>query len=263
MTLVIYLGLGAIAGLLSGIFGIGGGLVIVPTLLFCFKYLGISPEVAIHMAIGTSLAIILITASNSVYGHHSRGSVDWNVFKKIFISLVIGTILGSLISNLLSAKVLEIIFSIYLVLVSIKMFFDVKVKDQEEKETKNILFKTVGFIIGFKSAILGIGGGTISIPFLTWRGFSMQKAVGVSAALGLPIALFGSLSQIYNGYNTIGLPDYSLGYLYLPAFLGVISTSSFTAHLGAKLSHSLPQDKTKKAFSFFLLIVAFKIIFVS
>ena len=214
------------------------------------------------MAIGTSLGIILITASNSVYGHHSRGSVDWVVFKKIAISLIIGTIIGSLVSNMLSAKVLEIVFSIYLVLVSIKMFFDVKVKHQKEKKTKNIVFSSVGFIIGFKSAILGIGGGTISIPFLTWREFSMQKAVGVSAALGLPIALFGCLSQIYNGYGKVGLPDYSLGYLYLPAFLGVISTSSFMAHVGAKLSHSLPQEKTKKAFSIFLLIVACKIIFI-
>lgn len=260
MTYLIYLGLGAVAGLLSGIFGIGGGLVIVPTLLFCFKFLNFPPEIAIHMAIGTSLSIILVTASNSVYGHHKRGAVDWKVFKKIAISLIIGTVVGSSISSLLSADLLETIFSVYLVLVSLKMFLDFKVHS-EVKKTGTPMFSIVGFIIGFKSAILGIGGGTISIPFLTWRGYSMQKAVGVSAALGIPIALFGAISYMITGQSVDNLPEYSIGYIYLPAFLGVILTSSFMARVGVKLSHSLPQDKMKKGFSIFLGIVAIKIIF--
>ncbi|WP_417335781.1 sulfite exporter TauE/SafE family protein [Halobacteriovorax marinus] len=262
MTYSIYLFLGVFAGTLSGLFGIGGGLVIVPTLLFCFKYLGFSPEIAIHMAIGTSLSIIVVTATNSVYGHQKRKGIDWQVFKKIFFPLIIGTYFGGMISSKLSASFLEIVFSVYVVLVSIKMFLDVKV-DKVQKETSLILYSFVGALIGFKSAILGIGGGTISIPFLSWRGFSMKKAVGVSAALGLPISIVGSISYIVSGLKVQGLPEHSLGYIYLPAFIGVIITSSFFAHIGAKLSHKLPQQKMKKGFAIFLSIVAIKMIFFS
>lgn len=262
MTYIIYLFLGVFAGTLSGLFGIGGGLVIVPTLLFCFKFLGFSAENAIHMAIGTSLSIIVITASNSVYSHNKRGSIDWKVVKKLLIPLIIGTFLGGLTSSMLSASFLEIAFSIYVVLVSVKMFLDVKV-DKVERETSVLLYSIVGAIIGFKSAILGIGGGTISIPFLSWRGFPMKKAVGVSAALGLPISIVGTASYIISGLKVTGLPEHSLGYIYLPAFIGVILTSAFSAHLGAKLSHKLPQDKMKKGFAVFLSIVAIKMIFFS
>ncbi|WP_372655097.1 sulfite exporter TauE/SafE family protein [Halobacteriovorax sp.] len=262
MTYLIYLLLGVFAGTLSGLFGIGGGLVIVPTLLFCFRFLGFSPDLAIHMAIGTSLSIIVITSSNSVFSHHKRGGIDWKIVRKILIPLIIGTYSGGLISSKLSASLLETIFSVYVVLVSLKMFLDVKI-DKIEKETSIIMYSIVGAIIGFKSAILGIGGGTISIPFLSWRGFSMKKAVGVSAALGLPISIVGSISYIVSGLKVTNLPEQSLGYIYLPAFLGVILTSSFFAHLGAKLSHKLPQDKMRKGFAIFLSIIAVKMIFFS
>ncbi len=262
MTYLIYLLLGVFAGTLSGLFGIGGGLVIVPTLLFCFRFLGFSPDLAIHMAIGTSLSIIVITASNSVFSHHRRGGIDWSIVRKILIPLIIGTYSGGLVSSKLSASLLETIFSVYVVLVSLKMFLDVKI-DKVEKETSIVLYSIVGAVIGFKSAILGIGGGTISIPFLSWRGFSMKKAVGVSAALGLPISIVGSISYIVSGLKVSALPEQSLGYIYLPAFFGVILTSSFFAHLGAKLSHKLPQEKMRKGFAIFLSIIAVKMIFFS
>lgn len=260
MTYLIYLLLGVFAGTLSGLFGIGGGLVIVPTLLFCFKFLGFPEDLTIHMAIGTSLSIIVVTASNSVYRHHKKGGIDWPVVKKILYPLVVGTFIGGQVSSMLSADLLEILFSTYVVLVSIKMFLDVKI-DQNEKRTSPLLYSIVGFVIGFKSAILGIGGGTISIPFLSWRGFSMKKAVGVSAALGLPISIVGSASYIFTGLKVSGLPEHSLGYIYIPALVGVILTSSFFAHIGAKLSHKLPQQKMKKGFAIFLSIVAIKMIF--
>lgn len=257
MVFLIYIVLGVFAGLLSGIFGIGGGLIIVPTLLFCFKVLHFPPEYSMHMAIGTSLSIILVTVSNSVYGHHLNKNVDWKIIKKIFGSIIVGAFLGSFASNQLAADTLELIFSIYVVLVSIKMFLDIKV-ERPLKVTSNFLYSLVGLIIGFKSTILGIGGGTISIPFLTWRGHSMKTAVGVSAALGIPIAISGVVSYIYNGYANPALPQYSLGYIYLPALVGVVITSSFFARIGAKLSHKLPQAKMKKGFAIFLMLVALK-----
>tara|TARA_R110002072_G_scaffold1989_2_gene16368 strand:- start:83062 stop:83856 length:795 start_codon:yes stop_codon:yes gene_type:complete len=259
MTFLIYIGLGIFAGMLSGVFGIGGGLVIVPTLLFCFKLLNFPEEYVMHMAIGTSLSIILVTVTNSMYGHHLNKNVDWKIVRKIFTSIVIGAFVGGFVSKQLAAHTLEIIFSIYVVLVSAKMFADIKV-ERDLKPTSNILYSAVGFIIGFKSTILGIGGGTISIPFLAWRGLPMKKAVGVSASLGIPIALAGATSYIYNGYANPALPEYSLGFIYLPALFGVVLTSSYFARVGAKLSHKLPQQKLKKAFAFFLLIVAIRMI---
>ncbi len=258
MTYLIYIGLGVFAGLLSGIFGIGGGLVIVPTLMFCFKLLHFPPEHIMHMAIGTSLSIILVTVTNAMYAHHLNKNIDWNISKKLFFAIVVGALGGGFVSKDLAAKTLEIIFSVYVVLVSIKMFMDVKV-ERDLKPTKDYQYWIVGFIIGFKSTILGIGGGTISIPFLTWRGHSMNTAVGVSASLGIPIALAGVASYIYNGMNIKGLPEHSLGYVYLPALIGVVLTSSFFARIGAKLSQKLPQQKLKKAFAFFLMLVALKI----
>ncbi|WP_127716675.1 sulfite exporter TauE/SafE family protein [Halobacteriovorax sp. HLS] len=259
MTILIYLGLGIFSGVLSGIFGIGGGLVIVPTLLYCFKLLNFPLEHSMHMAIGTSLSIILVTVSNSMYGHHLNRNIEWSVVKKLVLSIVTGAFLGSFVSKELSAKTLEIIFSIYVVLVSLKMFADVKV-DRDFKNTSSVLYGIVGFIIGFKSTILGIGGGTISIPFLTWRGHKMKKAVGISASVGIPIALAGTCSYIYNGLQVDNLPEYSLGYIYLPAFIGVILTSSFFARIGAKISNKLPQTQMKRGFAIFLMVVAVKMI---
>lgn len=259
LTFSIYIALGVFAGMLSGLFGIGGGLVIVPTLLICFKILHFPEAHTMHMAIGTSLAIILVTVTNSMYGHHLNRNVDWEISRKIFVAIVIGAITGSFVSKDLAASTLEIIFSVYVVLVSIKMFMDVKV-ERELKSTSDHMYRFVGLIIGFKSTILGIGGGTISIPFLTWRGHPMKKAVGVSASLGIPIALAGAGSYIYTGYKLDGLPEYSLGYVYLPAVAGVVLTSTYFARLGAKISHKLPQQKMKKGFATFLLIVAIKMI---
>ena len=164
MTFIIYITLGIFAGTLSGVFGIGGGLIIVPTLLYCFKLLNFPDAYTMHMAIGTSLSIILVTVSNSMYGHHLNKNVDWKIVKKIVSSIIIGAFLGSFVSKSLTASTLEKIFSIFVVLVSLKMFADIKV-EKELKITGWFLYSVVGLIIGFKSTILGIGGGTISIPF--------------------------------------------------------------------------------------------------
>jgi uncharacterized membrane protein YfcA len=258
MTYIIYLLLGVFAGILSGLFGIGGGLVIVPTLLFCFKYTSAIPnDLAIFMAIGTSLSIILVTVTNSAFNHYKKGGVDKSVVLKLLIPIIIGTASGGYLSSTLEAKTLEIIFAIYVTLVSFKMLLEKKI-EAEIKHTPTPMYLVVGYIIGLKSAILGIGGGTISIPFLSWRGFPMKKAVGVSATLGIPIALVGSISYILSGMKVTNLPEMSLGYIYLPAFFGVICTSAYFAKIGAKLSHSLPQDKMKKIFVLFLFIIAAK-----
>lgn len=251
LLIFIYIFLGVIAGTLAGLFGIGGGVILVPALVFCFELLHIPQDVLMHLALGTSLSCIFITGLNSAWTHQKKKNIDWNVFYKLLWGIIIGTILGGRVASYLSSETLEIIFAIFLTFVLVKMSFKPK-EEHIERKVPLLLYWVVGGFIGFKSAILGVGGGTISIPFLTWTGKEMKKAVGVSASIGLPISLFGSLAYIYNGHGNIHLPTYSVGYIYLPAFFGIVSTSSLFARIGARMSHSVSQTKLRYLFLTFL-----------
>ena len=252
--------LGILSGTLSGLFGVGGGVIIVPTLLFSFKLLGISENLYTHMAIGTSLCTIFVIVSSSAYFHMKQTPIDTKIFLKLLIPICLGSLLGSSLSNTLPPQTLKIIFSIYILFVAYKMWHNLKIKSSPKK-TSLLMYLIVGSIIGIKSSLLGIGGGTISIPFLSWRGLEMKKAIGVSVCIGIPIALIGGLASVYNGFSKENLPLYSWGYLYLPAFLGIITTGPFFARIGVKLSYSLPQKKIKKGFSLFLVLIAIKTFF--
>ncbi len=256
---VVYILLGCGVGFLSGLFGIGGGLVIIPILSYAFEFMGFQEEIIMHMAIGTSLSIILITVSTSSYHHYQRGGIDFSIYNKLFVFIAIGSLSGGFISQYLSKLVLELAFTAYVLLITVKLFLEGS-GPSVEKKTPLWLYGFVGYIIGLKSAILGIGGGTISIPFLSWRGVQMKKAVGISAALGIPIALFGASAYVYTGLNLKSqvLPAYSLGYVYLPAFISVSLFSSFVSRFGVKLSHRLTQRKLKVIFATFLSIVLIK-----
>jgi len=260
--LIIYLLLGLVVGFLSGLFGIGGGLVIIPILSYAFQLLNFPSEIVMHMTIGTSLSIIFITVSSSTYHHYKKGGIDVDIYRKLFVFIAIGSLSGGFLSQYLSTSTLELIFAVYVVLVTIKMFMD-KTEHSRPRETSLILYAVVGYIIGLKSAILGIGGGTVSIPFLSWRGVPMKKAVGISAALGIPIALFGASTYIYSGLKLTPeiLPEYSLGYVYIPAFISVSILSSFASRLGAKASHRLSQRQLKFIFALFLTLVLIKSVY--
>lgn len=256
MTFLLYLAVGAFVGTLSGLFGIGGGIIIVPTLLFIFKEQGFSNEITMFMALGTSLATIVITASASTLRHYNMGNLLIDVTKKLFIPLIVGICAGAYLVNQVKAETLELLFICYLYLISLKMIF-YKAKVDEPKETSSLTFSLTGFIIGLKSSILGIGGGTISVPFLTWRGYKMKNAVAVSASIGIPIALFSSFFYIYNGLGK-ATPEYSLGYIYLPAFFGISIASFLFTKLGAKISTVANQALLKKLFALMLIFIAIK-----
>lgn len=256
MIFLLYLLVGAFVGTLSGLFGIGGGVVIVPILLFLFQKQGFSPDIRMYMALGTSLATIVITASASTLRHYNMGNLLFDITKRFLIPMIIGISAGAYLVNIVEAQTLEFIFICYLYLVSLKMIF-YKSKVEEPKDTSTLLFNFTGFIIGLKSSILGIGGGTISVPFLTWRGYQMKNAVAISASLGIPIALFSSSFYVYNGLGK-ATPDYSLGYIYLPAFFGISIASFFFTKLGAKISSVANQAILKKFFALLLIGIAVK-----
>ncbi len=254
MVLLLYLALGAVAGLLAGLFGIGGGLIIVPVLVFSFTYQGIPPEVLTHMAVGTSLATIVFTSISSVKAHQEKGGVRWDIFKPMAMGIIVGAVLGVFTAAELSGPVLQKVIGVFALVMAAQMGFGLKPKPSRDIPGSPGLIGT-GAGIGWASAIFGIGGGSLSVPFLSWCNVRMQQAVGTSAACGLPIAVAAAVTNIYKGWEHPSLPEWSAGFIYLPAFLGIVITSVYFARVGAKLAHKLPADVLKRIFALLLFVV--------
>ena len=252
-----YLALGALAGTLAGLFGIGGGLIIVPVLIFSFGLQGISPEVAAHLAVGTSLATIVFTSISSIRSHHKRSAVRWDIFRWMAVGIVVGAVLGAWSASLLSGPTLELVIGVFVIAVAAKMLTGANPKPGRVVPGQRGLVASGG-IIGWASAIFGIGGGTLTVPYLTWCNLRMQHAVGTSAACGLPIALAGALGNIWTGWGNANLPEYSVGFIYLPALLGIILTSVVFARVGAALAHRLDAAVLKRIFAVVLVIVGLR-----
>ena len=257
---LMYLAVGLIAGVLAGLLGVGGGVVIVPMLIFCFvKQGGIQADQIMHLALGTSLASIIFTSISSFMSHHKRGAVDWSIVKRIVPGILIGTFLGTFVASRLSSGFLKGFFCVFLYAVATQMLLNKKPKATRDLPGTGGMFG-VGSTIGVASALVGIGGGSLSVPFMVWCNVPAHRAVGTSAAIGFPIAIAGALGYIVNNLHGIGLPAYSLGYVYLPALVAIVCSSVLTAPLGAKLAHALPVDTLKRVFALFLYAVATKMV---
>lgn len=250
----IYALLGSFAGILAGLLGVGGGIIIVPMLVATFTYQQFPQELIMHLALGTSLASILFTSLSSAYSHHKRGGVNWQIVKHITVGIILGTYAGSFIAAQIPAKYLQMFFSAFLFYVAFQMIFNKQPK--LTRELPNIIgMNIVGSIIGLISSLVGIGGGTLSVPFMVWHNVEMRKAIGTSSAIGIPIAFSGCFGYFMNGLSVPNLPEYSLGFIFLPALLGMVIFSMMTAPFGAKLAHTLPVVRIKKIFAVLLFIV--------
>jgi uncharacterized protein len=249
-----YLGGGAVAGLFAGLFGIGGGVVIVPILVFCLTWQGIPDQFIMHLALGTSLASIAFTAASSFWAHHRRGAVHWMMVRRITPGILTGAFLGSCLAARLSTHILKGFLVAFLYYVALQMYFNQEPKSAHDIPGALAMFGA-GNTIGVISSLVGIGGGTLSVPFMVWCNLTLHHAIGTSAAIGFPIAVAGALGYIYNGLGVSGLPQYSLGYTYLPALAGIVASSVFAAPLGVRLAHSLPVGKLKRAFALFLVLM--------
>lgn len=255
-VLLTYLLLGAAAGVLAGLFGVGGGLVIVPVLVYSFKAHGVAPEVLTHLAVGTSLATIIFTSINSVLEHNKKKAVLWSLVLWLSLGILFGTALGAQTAAWLDGAMLQKIIGVFAILMACKMAFNLGPKASTEQNTpKKPALLSAGAVIGWASAIFGIGGGSLTVPFLVWRGINMQKAVATSAACGFPIAISGALMFMLTGWNNPQLPEYSLGFVYLPALLGIAITSMFFARFGARLAHRLAPLLLKRLFAVLLVSV--------
>ncbi len=262
LLLVSYLLLGSVAGLIAGLFGLGGGLVIVPVLVFSFEAQGMAPEVLTHVAVGTSLATIIVTSVSSIRAHHQLGGVLWPVFWPLTAGLSVGAIVGVKTAGLLSGPSLQMVIGCFAIVMAIQMAFGLKPKAARVVPA-NPLLAMVGGFVGWASALFGIGGGSLTVPYLSWTNVKMQQAVGTAAACGLPIALMGALTNVHQGWQNPLLMEWSLGYVYLPAFFGIILTSALFAKFGAKLAHKLPADRLKRFFALLLFAVGIKFLLAS
>ncbi|WPP44962.1 sulfite exporter TauE/SafE family protein [Pseudomonas sp. AN-1] len=254
MEFVIYLILGAAAGVLAGLFGVGGGMIIVPVLVYSFQAQGFAPEVLTHMAVGTSLATIAFTSINSIRAHHKRGAVRWEIVRWLTLGILGGSVLGGLTASLLQGEWLQKIIGVFAISMAAQMAFNLQPKASGGVPGKAGL-GGAGTVIGWASAIIGIGGGSLTVPFLSWRSVPMQQAVATSAACGLPIAVASALSFMWLGHGEAQLPDWSLGFVYLPAVVGIAATSMFFARFGAQLAHKLSPLVLKRLFALLLLAV--------
>jgi len=254
LTFVLYLLIGAVAGVLAGLFGVGGGIIIVPVLIFSFSAQLFPEQILTHLAVGTSLATIIVTSVSSVIAHHQRAAVDWPLFWRFAPAICIGVWLGVKTASGLSGSFLQQSFGVFAVVVGLQMATGFMPGGHRPLPSNTGLFCVAG-IIGWCSALFGIGGGSLTVPFLSWCNIQMQRAVATSAAIGIPIALVGAISNIIEGWGRPELPEWSIGFVYLPAALGMVISSAIFARFGAKLAHSLPAARLKQIFGLFLILI--------
>lgn len=254
MEFALYFATGAFAGFIAGLFGVGGGLIIVPMLTFIFLEQSFSETHILHLALGTSLASIIVTSISSTRTHHAHGAVDWLAFRRITPGIVVGTLAGTALAAVLSTPVLTVVFVVFVFYVATQILLGFRPK-ASRRLPATLATSSVGTIIGAVSSLVGIGGGTLSVPFLLWCNLTLPRAIATSAAIGLPIALAGTAGYIANGLRIDGLPRYAIGFVYLPALAAVIAASVVTAPLGARLTHRLPVTRLRKLFALFLYVI--------
>ncbi|GHU28463.1 UPF0721 transmembrane protein [Betaproteobacteria bacterium] len=251
-----YIGLGLFTGFAAGMLGIGGGVVMVPVLTMLFTAQGLfQASEALHSALGTSMAIILFTSLASLRAHHRHGAVLWPVVFQITPGILLGTLLGALIASHIPTRPLAVFFALFVCFTATQMILNLKPKASRELPGRLGVI-CVGIGIGALSALVAIGGGAMTVPYLTWCNVKVQNAIGTSSAVGFPIAVGGALGYIYNGWGHAALPDGSLGYVFLPAWLWVVPFSMLAAPLGAKMTHRLPVITLKRIFACLLIILA-------
>lgn len=251
--------LGAFVGFFAGLLGVGGGGIMVPVLASLFAAQGFPAEKIVHMALGTSMAGIVMTSVASLRAHHRHGAVRWDVVRTITPGILAGTFGATFIAAQIASEPLAIFFACFMAYVSAQMLLNIKPKPS--RELPGALGMTgVGLGIGGISALVAIGGGSLSVPFMTWCNVKMQNAIGTSAAIGLPIALAGTGGYVINGWGVEGTPPFTFGFIYLPALVLITVVSVYTAPFGARMAHRLPVAILKKIFAGVLIVLSLKML---
>lgn len=255
-----YIALGLVVGFVAGLLGVGGGLIIVPVLIALFQTYAIATGMEPQLSLGTSLASILFTSTASMRAHHRHGAVAWPLVRNITPGVVAGTLLGAVLATRMSPYILTLCFTLFLFYAATQMWLDFK--PRPHRNLPGMAGTTLaGAVIGAVSSWVGIGGGTLSVPFMLWHNLSLHRAIATSSAIGLPIAVAGATGYVLGGWGETSLPEYSLGYVYLPALAGIVIGSVLTAPLGARTAHRLPVRPLKRIFALLLYALAGRMVF--
>jgi uncharacterized membrane protein YfcA len=255
----VYLLMGLFVGFFAGLLGIGGGLILVTLMAYLFTLQGFPADRLLHLALGTSIASIIFTSLSSLRAHHKHGAVRWDILRMAVPGLVVGTLLGTVVADLLQSKYLAIFFVIFVYYSAAQMFANVKPKPTRQLPgTAGMI--AVSLVIGVVSSLVGVGGGVMTIPLMNLCNVPMRQAIGTSAALGLPIAVAGTAGFIATGWGKDHLPALSVGYVYLPALVGIVIGTFITVPWGARMAHSMPVTRLTKIFAVILFILATKML---
>ncbi|NQY34641.1 MAG: sulfite exporter TauE/SafE family protein [Alteromonadaceae bacterium] len=260
--------LGSVVGFLAGLLGIGGGLIIVPVLVYLLPQFGISPNEVMPIALATSLASIVMTSASAAYAHHKNQNIPWSLTKQLLLTISVGALVGAIVADLLSTSALTNFFGFAVMLLATYMIYSIRVKKVElpsenessERLPSNMILKVIGLFTGVVASLMGIAGGAILIPTLSYWGVPLRQTIGTATVCGMLVACFGSAGYIYTGFGKASLPQWSLGYVYLPALVGIITTSLIFAPIGVKFATRLPVSTLKTFFAGFLIIVAIKML---
>jgi uncharacterized membrane protein YfcA len=256
---IVYLLMGLFVGFFAGLLGIGGGLILVTLMVYLFTLQGFPADRLLHLALGTSIASIIFTSLSSLRAHHKHGAVRWDILRMAVPGLVVGTLLGTVVADLLQSKYLAIFFVIFVYYSAAQMFANVKPKPTRQLPgTAGMI--AVSLVIGVVSSLVGVGGGVMTIPLMNLCNVPMRQAIGTSAALGLPIAVAGTAGFIATGWGKDHLPALSVGYVYLPALVGIVIGTFITVPWGARMAHSMPVTRLTKIFAVILFILATKML---
>jgi len=265
IEIFIYLSLGACTGLLAGMFGIGGGSILVPSLIFIFYGMGFESSIIVLMAIGTSLASIFFSAISSALSHHNKRSVEWSLVMPLSVGMIVGAVIGAGYAATLSNENLKWIITIFLIVIGIEMISGLTQalakKDKGFISLSKFMVPAHGSWIGFLSSIIGIGGGSFTTPLMIAGGYNIRQGIGTAAACGVPIAAAGAIGYMYYGQTVeVNLPSGAVGYVFWPAVISISLASIFTAKLGANISHSISEKALKVSFGIFLILVGILVV---
>jgi uncharacterized membrane protein YfcA len=254
-----YFATGAFVGLLAGMLGIGGGMTLVPVLAAMFAGQQFAPDHTVHLALGTGMASIMFTSSASVRTHHAFGSVDWSLVRRMGPSMVIGTLVATAVSGWVPQRALAHAFALIVYAGAAQMLLGRKPSAARRLPGTPVLV-TIGVVVGVVCGLVSAGGAFMTVPIMLLCGMTITTAIGTGAALGVPVAVVGTLGYVFSGRHVSGLPPLALGFVYAPALLAIVAGSVLTAPVGARAAHHMPVVTLRRVFAGLLFVLATKML---
>ncbi len=254
-----YFATGAFVGFLAGLLGIGGGMTLVPVLAAMFAAQQFAPDHTVHLALGTGMASIMFTSSASVRTHHRLGGVDWSLARRMGPGMVAGTLLATALSGWVPQRALALAFAVIVYAGATQILLGRKPSAERTLPGTPALV-TIGFLIGAISGLVSAGGAFLTVPLMLFCGVAMTTAIGTGAAMGVPVAMVGTLGYMFSGWQVADLPPLALGFVYGPALLGIVAGSVLTAPVGARAAHRLPVTTLRRIFAGLLYVLATKML---